>query len=102
MEAATLRIGKKIRPVFSAGPYKEGKGGIEAKVPYGLLSKNNWDHRTDPNTPFLSHNPRTPFALGSAQTVTSKKYYKKITHSALSLAATTKVWYYNTPKEVIL
>ena len=29
-----------------------------------------------PAPPFLSYNPRAPFALGSAQTDTSKKYYK--------------------------
>ena len=50
-----------------------------------------------PTPPFLSYSPRTPSALGSAQTDTSKKYYKKITHSALPLAATTKMWYHNTP-----
>jgi len=31
-----------------------------------------------PTPPFLSYSPRTPSALGSAQTDTSKKYYKKL------------------------
>ena len=77
---------RKIRNLIGWTLYNSGAFAKLATIPfyvYMAQQTNDW-------SPFN-------FVTYAVQSFSEKNIIKKITHSALSLAATTKMWYHNTP-----
>ena len=64
------------------------------------MPKIHRDYKADPDTPFFEPQSNSDQHTGfGAYGGLEKNYYKKITHSALPLAASLELLYYNTVQE---